>query len=281
MNTGDPGREIQALRDRITALGTAVLRINASLDVTTVLEEIIGSARALTGARLGAITTTDEAGQVREFVSSGFTAEELDAFIAWPDGPRLWAHFRDLPGPLRLTDLPAFVSSLGYAADLIRVKTFQGAPMRHRGALVGVLFLCEKEGAQEFTDQDEEVLVLFGSLAATAIANARTHRAEQRARADLEALVETSPVGVVVFDAGSGQPVSFNREARRILETLRTAGRPLEALQEMITCRRAGVPTGARSRSPNFRWHGSSAAARRCAPRRSCSRSPTGAASGS
>ncbi len=87
MNTGDPGREIQALRDRITALGTAVLRINASLDVTTVLEEIIGSARALTGARLGAITTTDEAGQVREFVSSGFTAEELDAFIAWPDGP--------------------------------------------------------------------------------------------------------------------------------------------------------------------------------------------------
>ncbi len=140
---------------------------------------------------------------------------------------------------MRLTDLPAFVSSLGYAADLIRVKTFQGAPMRHRGALVGVLFLCEKEGAQEFTDEDEEVLVLFGSLAATAIANARTHRAEQRARADLEALVETSPVGVVVFDAGSGQPVSFNREARRILETLRTAGRPLEALQEMITCRRA------------------------------------------
>ncbi len=239
MNTGEPGQELQTLRDRITALGTAIVRINATLDVTTVLQEIIGSSRALTGARLGVVTTTDEAGQVQEFVSSGFTAEEHEAFIAWPDGPKLWAHFRDLPGPLRLTDLPAFVSSLGFSPELINGKTFQGTPIHHGGALVGLLFLAEKEGAQEFTDEDEDVLVLFGSLAATAIANARTHRAEQRTRADLEALVETSPVGVVVFDAGSGQPVSFNREARRILETLRTAGRPLEALQEVVTCRRA------------------------------------------
>ena len=47
--------------------------------------------------------------------------------------------------------------------------------------------------------------MLFASQAATAIANARAHRDERRARADLEALVETSPVGVVVFDGGTGQ----------------------------------------------------------------------------
>ena len=35
-----------------------------------------------------------------------------------------------------------------------------------------------------------------------------------RARADTETLVETSPVGVVVFEGGSGGLVSFNREAR-------------------------------------------------------------------
>ena len=68
--------------------------------------------------------------------------------------------------------------------------------------------------------------MLFASQAAVAIANARTHRSEQRARADLEALVETSPVGVVVLDARHGRPVSFNREARRIVESLRTPGRP-------------------------------------------------------
>ena len=239
MNADEPQQELEALRERITALGTAILRISATLDVTTVLQEIVDSARSLTGARYGVITTIDDAGGVQDFVSSGFTSEEHEEFMAWPDGPKLWAYFRDLPGPIRLTDLPAFVTSLGYAPDLMHAKTFQGAPLRHRGVQVGNLSLAGKEREPEFTDDDEEVLVLFASLAATAIANARTHRDEQRARADLEALVETSPVGVVVFDAGSGRPLSFNREARRIVEGLRTAGRPLEELLEVVTCRRA------------------------------------------
>ena len=102
---------------------------------------------------------------------------------------------------------------------------------------MGNFFLAEKEGAPEFTAEDEEVLVLFAAQAATAIANARTHRAERRARADLEALVETSPVGVAVFEARTGHPVSLNREARRIVEGLRTAGRPAMELLQVITCR--------------------------------------------
>ena len=154
----------------------------------------------------------------------------------WPDGPRLFEHLRDLPGPLRLDDLPGYVRALGYSADLMRSQAFQGTPMRHRGEQVGHFFLAGKEGGP-FTGEDEEVLVLFASQAATAIANARTHRAEQRARADLETLVETSPVGVVVFDARTGQPVSFNREAKRIVEGLRTPGRPAEQLLEVLTCR--------------------------------------------
>ena len=79
--------------------------------------------------------------------------------------------------------------------------------------------------------------MLFASQAATAIANARTHRDEQRARADLEALVDTSPVGVVVFDAKTGIPAKLNREARRIVEGLRMPDRSLEDLLEVVTCR--------------------------------------------
>ena len=237
--TSGPRREAEALRERISALSAAILRISASLDIATVLQEAADSARALTAARYGIITTIDEAGEVREFVTSGFTPEEQQQFADWPDGPKLFAHFRDLPGPVRLTDLPALVRSLGFSPALIRSKTFQGTPMRHRGHHVGNFFLAEKKGATEFTDEDEEILLLFASQAATAIANARTHLAERRARADLEALVETSPVGVVVFDAKSGRPVSFNREARRIVEGLRTPGRRLEELLEVISFSRA------------------------------------------
>ncbi|WP_420636977.1 ATP-binding protein [Candidatus Palauibacter sp.] len=55
----------------------------------------------------------------------------------------------------------------------------------------------------------------------------------------MEALVETSPVGVVVFDAGSGDALSVNREAARIVEGLRMPERSPEQLLEVITCQRA------------------------------------------
>ena len=235
----DITQENAALRQRNSQLSAAILRINASLEVGTVLQEAVDSARALTDARYGIITTVDESGEVQDFVSSGFTDEEHRQFEQWPDGPRLFKHFRDLPGVIRLADLPSYVSALGYSEELMRSRTFQGTPMRYRGVHMGNFFLAEKEGGQAFTDEDEEVLVLFASQAATAIANARTHRDEQRARADLEALVETSPVGVAVFDARTGKPLSFNREANRIVEGLRTPGRPAEDLLEVVTCRRA------------------------------------------
>ena len=118
--------------------------------------------------------------------------------------------------------------------------------MRHRGLDVGNFFLADKEGGAEFTEADEEVLVLFATQAAIAIANARAHRAEQqahraeqRARADLEALVETSPVGVVVFDARTRKAVTVNREARRIVEALRLPDGAAEDLPDALTSRLA------------------------------------------
>ena len=105
--------------------------------------------------------------------------------------------------------MPAHIRALGFPTDRLPSKTFQGTPMRHRGVHVGNFYLVEKEGGEPFTDEDEEILVLFASQAATA--NARTYRAEQRARADLEALIETSPVGVVVFDVGAGRMVSLSQ----------------------------------------------------------------------
>ena len=238
--SGDARREIEALRERTSTLSAAILRISATLDLDTVLAEVVESARGLTGARYGVIATVDEAGApTRESVFSGFSPEEERELFGWPDSGRLFEHLRQLPGPLRLADLSGYVRSLGIAPARTFSRTFQGTPMRHRGADVGHFFLADKADGEEFTDDDEEVLMLFASQAAAAIANARTHRSEQRARADLEALIETSPVGVVVFDAKSGRPVSLNREARRIVEGLRMPGRPLEQLLETTACRRA------------------------------------------
>ena len=229
----------EALRQRLASLSAAVLRINASLDPDAVLQEVVDSARALTGARYGLIVTLDDAGRPQEFVTSGLTADERNQLTAWADGPRLFEHFRGLAGPLRLADVGAYVRELGFSSDPVaRWKVVQGTPMRRGDVPVGNFFLADKEGGQEFTSADEEVLVLFASQAATAIANAHTHREERRARTGLETLIETSPVGVVVFDAGTGRLASVNREAQRIVAGLGVPDRSLEQLLEVVTCRR-------------------------------------------
>ena len=89
-------RENAALRDRISRLSAAILRISGSLDQNTVLQEVVDTARALTGARYGLITTIDERGQARDLVSSGLTPEEHRRLAEWPDGPKL---FEALPRP--------------------------------------------------------------------------------------------------------------------------------------------------------------------------------------
>ena len=80
---------------------------------------------------------------------------------------------------------------------------------------------------------------MFASQAALVIANARRHRDEQRARADLETLIDTSPVGVLVFDAKTRGVTSVNREARRIVNDLHMPGGSAEELLDMLTFRRA------------------------------------------
>ena len=238
-NSDDLRREIAVLRDRMSRLSAATLRIGSTLDLGTVLGEVVESARALTGAGCGVMATVDEAGAPGEFVTSGVTPDFDQRFPDSTEGLGLFEHFRDLPGAVRLPDGAAYVRSLGYVTDLIRPGPIQGTPMRHRGVLVGLFFLAVKDGGREFTDEDEEILVLFASQAASAIANARLYRDERRARADLEALVETSPVGVVVFDARTGRLVSLNREAKRIVADLNVEGRSPEQLLHVIKVRRA------------------------------------------
>ena len=235
----DLHREIEVLRKRISALSAASLRIGSSLDVDTVVREIAESARALTAARYSVITTIDDKGNLEDVVMSGVGPEEQGLLETWDDSMKVFEVLQNLPSPLRVPDLHAYVRALGFSTDGVIAESFQCAPMHHRGEQIGNFFLGEKEGGREFTDEDEELLVLFASQAAAAIANARTYRAEQRARADLEALVETSPFGVTVFDVPSGHPVSVNREARRMMEVLRSPGRSVEELLEVLTCRLA------------------------------------------
>ena len=237
-------QENAALRELVSLLSEASLRINESLDFDAVLQGVLESARSLTGARYGVITLLDGAEHPREFLSSGMTPEEAQRIWDTPDGMRIFEYLNGLPEPLRIPDLLGLLRSLGLPgiqppSEVGPALPLLAAPVLHRGAKVGYIFAAGKEGGSEFTGQDQETLALFASQAALVISNSRRFRDEQRARAELETLINTSPVGVVVFDASTGEPVSFNREAGRIADKLLSPGGTAEQLLQDLTVRRS------------------------------------------
>ena len=244
MNRDDAqGREIQALRDRLARLSEVSLRINESLELDAVLQGVLDSARSLTGASYGAFVLLDDSGQIEDFLASGLTGEEAQRMWSLEDGMRFFEHLSGTEGPLRLADLLGDIRAQGLPDLQPPVEVgpslpLLAAPVLHMGKRVGHVFLAEREAGGEFSPEDEETLVMFASQAALVIANARRLREELRARADLETLIDTSPVGVVVFDAGTGAPVSVNREMRRIVDGLRDQDQPPEQLLEVLTVRR-------------------------------------------
>ncbi|MCY3991910.1 MAG: ATP-binding protein [Caldilineaceae bacterium] len=244
-------QEIEALRERLSRLSErlsrlsrASLLINESLDLDAVLQSVLDSARSLTGASYGLLTLLDDAGPAADFLSSGLTPTVVQRLWDLPDALKLFKYVGNTAEPLRLPDLGGYIRSLGLPEPRLPggatlPKAFLAVPIRHRGERVGNIFLGKAGSDHDFTSEDEETLVMFASQAALVIVNARRYRDEQRARNDLETLINTSPVGVVVCDAEAGVPVSINQEARRIAGSLQMPGRPLEELLEVITCRRA------------------------------------------
>ena len=231
----DPG-------DRLSRMSQASIRITETLDLDSVLQGVVDGARSLTGARHGGATVLDDGEQLQRFITSGLTPEEHHLVIRLPGGLEFFEYLSQMPEPLRLADFSGYTRALGLpeiGPPLGPVGAFLMAPIRHLGHRVGNLYLTGKEGEAEFTTEDEGMLLLFASQAALAIANARRYREEQRARADLETLVNTSPIGVVVFDAETAELSLINREARRIVEGLRDPDQSTEQLLEVLTFRRA------------------------------------------
>ena len=231
-------QEIESLRIRLSKLSEASLRVSETLDVNTVLKEVIDNARDLTDARYGALLTYEQAGGMQDFITSGLSAEEIERLNVMPKGLGLLGYMNEIREPLRLADISSHPSSVGFPENHPPMRTFLGMPIRHRGEHVGNIYLTEKKGGREFTAEDEDVLVMFASQAGTSIFNARRHREEQQAKADLEALVNISPVGVLVFNAETGGLVSANDETRRIVGKLHAPGRSLNQLLQVMSLRR-------------------------------------------
>ena len=237
--TDTVGKEIKALRERLFELGETSLHISESPDLGTVLRKVVSGACAMSGAGIGVIATWDGTGQVQDYVTHGLSPGDQRKLLDIPHVSRLWEYLKEEVKPLRLKNLSSRFASLGLPAHTLMERSFLGMAVRHQGVPVGCLLLLDKEDDHAFTEEDEGVIALYATLAMATIVNACKHQDDQQASADLEALIETTPVGIVIFEARSGTMLMINREARRIVGDLCTPGHPAEELLKIIRVTRA------------------------------------------
>ncbi len=213
-------KENNALKVRLARLTEAIISISDNLDTEGVLQDVIDSARELTHARYGALLTFHPSGGIHHFYTCGLSQEEREAITQPPQGLGLLGFINRAKGPVRLKDIATHPEAVGLPENHPPMKTFLGMPIYHRSEHVGNLYLTEKEGEQEFTQEDEDVAAMIAAQAASVVSNFRRYEAEHRAKADLETLMEICPIAVSVFDARLGVISYMNQESRRILRAV-------------------------------------------------------------
>jgi signal transduction histidine kinase len=172
------------MSDRATAaleaMSDAVLAIAAERSVERVLRRLVHAARELAGARYAALGVPDGEGNFAQFVTAGMTDEEVAAMGPLPRTHGLLGAMLESEEPFRTDDVRRDPRFRGWwPRGHPQMASFLGVPIASRSRVLGAFYLTDKEGAPEFTDDDERLIVMLAAHAAIAIDNARLY---ERAR---------------------------------------------------------------------------------------------------
>jgi signal transduction histidine kinase len=176
-----------AQRNRL--LIEAGLALAAELDLDAVLTRIVSLAVDLTGASYGALGILDEhAPRIEHFITQGIDEATRARIGHHPVGKGILGLLIAERRPMRIPDIGADPRSAGFPPNHPPMHSFLGAPVMALGKVFGNLYLTEKVGAAEFSDEDQAALVVLATQAGVAIENARLIEETQQAQRELARL---------------------------------------------------------------------------------------------
>jgi signal transduction histidine kinase len=183
---------VLATRDRMRGLLEAVVAISSGLDLESTLRRIVETAVDLVDATYGALGVIGSGGRLAEFIPVGLSDEEIGRIDHWPEGRGLLGLLIKDPRPLRLADISEHAESSGFPAGHPAMRSFLGVPVRVRDEVFGNLYLTNKRGGGEFTEDDEAILLALGAAAGVAVDNARLYQAARRSQRWMQASAEVT-----------------------------------------------------------------------------------------
>ena len=195
---------VLATRDRMRGLLEAVVAIGSGLELEAMLRRVVEAAVDLVDARYGALGVIGEDNRLTDFIPVGLDADEISKIHHWPEGRGLLGLLIAEPHPLRLADIAVHPASSGFPDGHPAMRSFLGVPVRVRDHVFGNLYLTEKRGGGEFTEDDEAVVTALGAAAGVAVENARLYDEATRQQRWLRA---SSELTIALLSGASSEAV--------------------------------------------------------------------------
>jgi signal transduction histidine kinase len=178
-------------RERLRALVEVGIALSSELSLDALLQRVVEAAATLTGAQYAALGVIDQTGtQLERFFTHGVDAETHARIGELPRGRGILGVLITDARPLRLREIADDPRSVGFPPGHPEMHAFLGVPIVLRGVAYGNLYLTEKAGGADFSDDDEELVSLLAAQAAVAIENARLYESATRWLRQLESLTE-------------------------------------------------------------------------------------------
>jgi two-component system, NarL family, sensor histidine kinase DevS len=208
---------------RLRRLIDAGRSLVSHLELEPVLDELLETARELTGARYAALGVLDKRRrELERFITKGIDSEAHKAIGDLPRGRGVLGVLISDPKPLRLANVGGHPRSYGFPPAHPEMRSFLGVPVLIRGEAWGNLYLTEKEAGEEFTETDEAAIVVLADWASIAIDNARLYEGGEERREELERAVHGLRATTEIARAVGGET-----DLEKVLELIAKRGRAL------------------------------------------------------
>jgi len=207
------GERVLAAQGRLRGLLRASQLISGDLDLSTVLHRIVQAACELVEARYGALAVLGADRHLDQFIQVGMDTEAVARIGHLPEGKGLLGALIEDPHPIRLARLDDDQRSIGFPAGHPLMTGFLGVPIRVRGEVYGNLYLTERAGGQ-FSDEDEELVLVLATAAGVAIDHARLYEEARQRQEWLQ--VSTELTRQVLSEAGEDPLRMLVRRAHQL-----------------------------------------------------------------
>ena len=180
---------LQGRLERLVEAGTLLV---SELSLEGVLEHTVQIAASVIGAKYAAIGVLAPDGRtIEKFHTHGMSEAERAAIGPPPSGHGILGLVIREARVIRLPDLARHPDSYGFPPHHPPMRSFLGAPITGRRGVFGNLYLTEKIGGPEFTEEDARICVMLAAQAAAAVENARLHEESARLLEEVQNLHRT------------------------------------------------------------------------------------------